>query len=35
MNTSERKINIYKEDLKKGMYFIQILEGDKRLVKKK
>tara|TARA_B100000674_G_scaffold486409_1_gene494905 strand:+ start:10987 stop:12819 length:1833 start_codon:yes stop_codon:yes gene_type:complete len=34
MYTCERKINIYKEDLKKGIYFIQIAEGDMRIVKK-
>ena len=34
MYTCERKINIYKEDLKKGIYFIQITEGDMKIVKK-
>ena len=32
--TSERTINIYKEDLKKGMYFIQVIDGNNRIVKK-
>ena len=30
----ERKVDIYKEDLKNGMYFIQISDGEKQMIKK-
>tara|TARA_B110000879_G_scaffold206350_1_gene288179 strand:+ start:286 stop:2112 length:1827 start_codon:yes stop_codon:yes gene_type:complete len=30
----ERKVDIYKEDLKNGMYFIQIFDGEKQTIKK-
>ena len=31
---SENKIDIYKENLRKGIYFIQIIEGDSMKTKK-
>ena len=33
-SSSENKIDIYKENLRKGIYFIQIIEGDSMQIKK-
>ena len=31
---TEKKVDIYKEDFKNGMYFIQISDGEKQMIKK-